>query len=336
MFEKSKTWVLAEHPEGLPDDKTFRLEERVLPVLEAGQVLGKSRWLSVDPYMRGRISKQANYAGGVAIGEHMHGGAVAEVIESRHPDWQPGDLFETISFGWQEYAAVSGDGLTRVDPSLDAPEHAWLSYLGMPGLTALIALDTIGHVKEGDTVLVSAASGAVGQVVGQIAKIRGARAVAVASSQDKLNWCREIGFDAGINYREEENLVRAVAEACPNGIDVFFDNTAGPIHDAAMQNLAMNARVVICGTVSLAGTFEKPDMGERFLRKILVARARVEGFLIFDHLDKYDAARRQLAEWASQGSLTFKTDILDGIEQMPTAFQNILTSQNFGKQVVKV
>lgn len=336
MFEKNLTWVLAEHPEGLPDANTFRLEEQDMPILEDGQVLGKSRWLSVDPYMRGRISSQANYAGGVAIGEAMHGGAVAEVVDSRHPDWQPGDLFETIGFGWREYAAVPGDGLTRVDPSFDVPEHAWLSYLGMPGLTALIALDLIGHVKEGETVLVSAASGAVGQVVGQIAKIRGARAVAIASSQDKLDWCREIGFDAGINYRSEENLVRAVAEACPNGIDVFFDNTAGPIHDAAMQNLAMNARVIICGTISLAGTFEKPDMGERFLRKILVSRARVEGFLIFDHLDKYDAARRQLAEWAAAGKLTFKTDVLDGIESMPTAFQNILTSQNFGKQVVRI
>lgn len=336
MTGTNKTWVLAEHPTGMPDDRTFRLEEREIPDLSDGQVLGRSRWLSVDPYMRGRISKQANYAGGVSVGEAMHGGAVAEVVESRHPDWQPGDLFETIGFGWREYAAVSGDGLTRVDPSIDAPEHAWLSYLGMPGLTALIALDTIGKVKEGETVLVSAASGAVGQVVGQIGKIRGARAVAVASSQDKLDWCREIGFDAGINYREVPNLGRAVADACPDGVDVFFDNTAGPIHDAAMNNLALGARVIICGTISLAGQFDAPDIGERFMRKILVARARMEGFLIFDHITRYPEARRQLAQWEQEGKLTFRTDVLEGIEQMPTAFLNLLTSQNFGKQVVRV
>ncbi|HAJ18473.1 MAG TPA: NADP-dependent oxidoreductase, partial [Rhodospirillaceae bacterium] len=154
------------------------------------------------------------------------GAAVAEVIESHHPDWKPGDLFETIKFGWREYAAVPGDGLTRVDPSL-GPEHAYLSYLGMPGLTALIALDLIGDVKPGETVLVSAASGAVGQVVGQIAKIRGARAVAVASSQEKLDWCATLGFDAGINYRTQDDLAAAIKQACPKGVDVFFDNTAG-------------------------------------------------------------------------------------------------------------
>jgi NADPH-dependent curcumin reductase CurA len=335
MSDINKTWVLAEHPEGMPTLDTWRMEERPIPAAEEGQVVGKARWLSVDPYMRGRISKAANYAGGVGIGEAMHGGAVAEVVESKHPDWRPGDLFETIGFGWRDYAVVSGDGLTRVDPSL-GPEHAWLSYLGMPGLTAHLALETIGKVKEGETVLVSAASGAVGQVVGQIAKINGARAVAVASSPEKLAWCRDLGYDAGIDYRATEDLTAAVAEACPGGVDVFFDNTAGPIHDAVMRNLALNARIIICGTISLAGQFDAPDMGERFLRKILVARATMQGFLIFDHVDRYEAARRDLARWAGEGRLKFKTDILDGIENMPRAFLNLLTSKNFGKQVVRV
>jgi NADPH-dependent curcumin reductase CurA len=335
MSDINKTWVLAEHPEGMPTLDTWRMEERPIPAAEEGQVVGKARWLSVDPYMRGRISKAANYAGGVGIGEAMHGGAVAEVVESKHPDWRPGDLFETIGFGWRDYAVVSGDGLTRVDPSL-GPEHAWLSYLGMPGLTAHLALETIGKVKEGETVLVSAASGAVGQVVGQIAKINGARAVAVASSPEKLAWCRDLGYDAGIDYRATEDLTAAVAEACPGGVDVFFDNTAGPIHDAVMRNLALNARIIICGTISLAGQFDAPDMGERFLRKILVARATMQGFLIFDHVDRYEAARRDLARWAEEGRLKFKTDVLDGIETMPRAFLNLLTSKNFGKQVVRV
>jgi len=335
VTDSNRTWVLAAHPDGMPGLETFRLEEHAIPTLAEGQVLGKSRWLSVDPYMRGRISAQANYAGGVKPGEAMQGGAVAEVVESRHPDWKPGDLFETIQFGWRDYAAVPGDGLTRVDPTL-GPEHAWLSYLGMPGLTALIALDTIGNVQEGETVLVSAASGAVGQVVGQIAKIRGARAVAVASSTEKLDWCRDLGFDAGINYRTAPDLRAAVAAACPKGVDVFFDNTAGPIHDAVMHTLALNARIIICGTISLAGQFDQPDMGERFLRKILVARARMQGFLIFDHQDLYAAARQQLAEWAATDRLRFRTDILDGLEQMPQAFLKLLTSKNFGKQVVRI
>jgi len=335
MTTNNKTWILDHHPDGMPTLDTFRMETNDIPRAAEGEVLGKALWLSVDPYMRGRISAQANYAGGVAIGEAMHGAAVAEVVESNHPDWKPGDLFETIKFGWREYAAVPGDGLTRVDPSL-GPEHAYLSYLGMPGVTALIALDLIGDVKPGETVLVSAASGAVGQVVGQIAKIRGARAIAVASSQEKLDWCAKLGFDAGINYRTEDDLAAAIKQACPKGVDVFFDNTAGPIHDAVMNNLAQNARIIICGTISLAGQFEQPDMGERFLRKILVARARMEGFLIFDHLDKFDAAREQLAAWEKAGKLTFKTDIRDGIDAMPQAFLNLLTSQNFGKQVVRI
>jgi NADPH-dependent curcumin reductase CurA len=335
MTTNNKTWILDHHPDGMPTLDTFRMETNDIPRAAEGEVLGKARWLSVDPYMRGRISAQANYAGGVAIGEAMHGAAVAEVVESNHPDWKPGDLFETIKFGWREYAAVPGDGLTRVDPSL-GPEHAYLSYLGMPGVTALIALDLIGDVKPGETVLVSAASGAVGQVVGQIAKIRGARAIAVASSQEKLDWCAKLGFDASINYRTEDDLAAAIKQACPKGVDVFFDNTAGPIHDAVMNNLAQNARIIICGTISLAGQFEQPDMGERFLRKILVARARMEGFLIFDHLDKFDAAREQLAAWEKAGKLTFKTDIRDGIDAMPQAFLNLLTSQNFGKQVVRI
>lgn len=335
MSDTNKTWVLAEHPDGMPTLDTWRLEEQAIPSAADGQVVGKSRWLSVDPYMRGRISKAANYAGGVALGEAMHGGAVAEVVESRHPDWRPGDLFETIGFGWRDYAAVPGDGLTRVDPAM-GPEHAWLSYLGMPGLTAHLALETIGKIQEGETVLVSAASGAVGQVVGQIAKIKGARAVAVASSPDKLAWCRDLGYDAGIDYRATADLGAAVKEACPDGVDVFFDNTAGPIHDAVMNNLSLGARIIICGTVSLAGQFDAPDMGERFLRKILVARATMQGFLVFDHLARYDEARRDLAAWAADGRLKFKTDILDGIERMPEAFLNILTSKNFGKQVVRI
>lgn len=341
MSETNRAWVLANHPDGMPQTSDWRMEEHDRPTPADGEVLARAIYLSVDPYMRGRISKASNYAAGVGLGEVMHGGAVAEIVESRHPDWKPGDIVETMGFGWQEMAvldagAKGANGLRRVDPSL-GPIHAYLSYLGMPGVTAWISLDRIGDIKAGQTVLVSAASGAVGQVVGQIAKDKGARAVAIASSREKLDWCRDIGFDAGINYRERaDDLVDAVKEACPDGVDLFFDNTAGPIHDAAMKNLALNARIIICGMVANAGSFDKPDMGERHLRRILVARARMEGFLIFDHMDRWPEAREALAAMANDGRLTFRTDALDGIEHMPQAFINLLTSRNFGKQVVRV
>lgn len=341
MSDTNRAWVLANHPDGMPATSDWRMEETPRPTPGEGQVLARAIYLSVDPYMRGRISKAANYAAGVGIGDVMQGGAVAEIVESKHPDWKAGDIVETMGFGWREWAVLDpatggANGLRRVDPAL-GPIHAYLSYLGMPGVTAWISMDMIGEPKAGETVLVSAASGAVGQVVGQIAKDKGARAVAIASTKEKLDWCREIGFDAGINYRERaDDLTDAVKEACPDGVDIYFDNTGGPIHDAAMRNLALNARIIICGMVSKADAFDKPDIGERPMRRLLVARARMEGFLIFDHMDRWDEARRELAAMAADGRLKFRTDTLDGIEQMPQAFINLLTSRNFGKQVVRV
>ena len=334
MQDKNQQWRLASYPTGMPVQENWQLSHAPIPEPGDQQVLARAVYLSVDPYMRGRISAKQGYAKGVGIGDVMCGGAVAEVIASNHPDWQSGQLIETINFGWQEYAVLDTQGLTRVDPSIGAP-HAWLSYLGMPGITAWIAFHGVGNPQPGETVLVSAASGAVGQVVGQLAKAAGCHAVAIASTEAKLEWCMDLGYDAGINYRESNNLAADIKQACPNGIDIFFDNTAGPIHDGAMQNLALNARIIIVGTISLAGQFEQPDMGERFLRQILVSRAKVEGFLVFDHLDRYDEARRALASSAKNGQLEFRTDFMDGIESMPEAFLKLLHSKNMGKQLVR-
>ena len=335
MTETSRAWVLASHPTGIPAPDNWRLEEQPLPDPGAGEVLARAVYLSVDPYMRGRISAKANYAAGVGIGDVMHGGGVAEVLRSNHPDWMPGDHIETIGFGWRDKAVLSGDGLTRVDPAL-APLHAYLSYLGMPGRTAWLALTDIGEVQPGETVLISAASGAVGQVAGQIVKTKGGRAVAVAGSEEKLAWCRDLGYDAGVNYRAVEDLGTAIGEACPDGIDVFFDNTAGRIHDAVMKRLNLGARIIICGTISLASKFDEPDIGERFLRQILVSRARVQGFLVFDHLARYPEANAAIAAMADAGQLKFKTDIEEGLEAMPGAFIALLTGENFGKKVVRI
>ncbi len=334
MSIKNRYWVLASYPEGMPVENNWRLESKEISDVPNNHILARALYLSVDPYMRGRISAKQGYAKGVELGSVMCGGAVAEIIESNHPDWHPGELVETINFGWQEYAVLATDGLTRVDPDI-GPPHAWLSYLGMPGITAWIALNSVGKPKSGETVLVSAASGAVGQVVGQLAKSYGCRAVAVASSQTKLDWCTNLGYDAGVNYRASNDLNADIRQACPKGVDIYFDNTAGPIHDAAMQNLALRARVIVVGTISLAGKFDEPDTGERFLRQILVNRARIEGFLVFDHLEMYPEARRTLAHSAAHGQLVFKTDFMDGIESMPAAFLKLLHSENMGKQLVR-
>ena len=335
MTDTNRRWVLANYPEGMPTEADWRLEEAPLRDPRDGQVLIRSLYLSVDPYMRGRISPAKNYAASVELGGVMRGGGVGEVVASKHPDWKPGDIAESMGFGWQEFPVLKGEHLRRIDPSI-APIQSAVSYLGMPGLTAYFALLDLGRPKPGETVLVSAASGAVGQVVGQIAKNMGCRAIAIASSEAKLDWCREIGYDGGINYREAGDLGAAVAEMCPSGVDIYFDNTGGPIHDAAMQNLAMKARIIICGMVSLSDKFDQPDIGLRHHRQLLINRARMEGFLVSDYADRFDEGIRQLAAWHGEGRLKFREDVMEGIESMPVAFLRLLTSENFGKQLVKL
>lgn len=335
MSNEMKRWVLASHPKGMPVQENWTLETAPMPEPKDGEVLTRAIYLSVDPYMRGRISARANYAAGVAVGDVMHGGGVGIVVESNDDSLKPGDVVESMRFDWQEYNVQKAEDLRKVDPDF-GPIHSALSYLGLPGLTAYFTLLGAGEMKSGDDVLISAASGAVGQVAGQIAQIKGARAIAVASSDEKLDWCKDLGYADGINYRTAPNLDGAVADLFPDGVDVFLDNTAGPIHDAVMRNLALNARVVICGTVSLADKFDEPDIGERFLRNIMVARATVRGFLLFDYKTELESARRELSDWAKEGKLRHREDVMMGIEAMPKAFLRLLNSENFGKQLVQV
>jgi NADPH-dependent curcumin reductase CurA len=340
MTSINQRWLLAAYPEGMPSAETWKLDLQPVPEPGPGQILVKAKWLSIDPYMRGRMSRAANYAKGVELGEVMQGGGVGVVVASKHPAWKTGDIAESMSFGWQECSLLTpglpgASGVNRIDAAI-APIESSLSWLGMPGLTAYFGLLDVGRPRPGDTVVVSAASGAVGQLVGQIAKLAGCRAVAIAGSDDKLQWCREIGFDAGINYRKSSDLTAAVKEACPQGVDVFFDNTGGPIHDAVMKNLALAARVVICGRVALASQFGKPDIGERFMGQLLVTRASVHGFIVFDWWHRRDEALRRLVQWNRAGHLRYKEDVLDGIERMPEAFLRLLTGKNFGKQLVRI
>ena len=333
-------WLLAKHPEGLPDQSCWTLNAAAVPEPGPGQILVKARFLSVDPYMRGRISRRGNYAKGVAIGEVMRGGGVGEVVASNHPGWKTGEVAESMEFGWQEWSILtpgrSGpEGVNRIDPAL-APVESSLSWLGMPGLTAYVGLIEVARPRPGDTVVVSAASGAVGQLVGQIAKLAGCRVVAIAGSDEKLAWCRSLGFDEGINHRTTGDLTAAVKASCPDGVNVFFDNTGGPIHDAVMRALAIGARVVVCGRIALAGRYEVPDIGERFLGHLIVSRATIAGFLVFDWWHRREEALARLSSWHRAGRLYYREDVLDGIERMPEAFLRLLNGENFGKQLVRV
>lgn len=331
----NRHWVLSRYPDGMPTPDCWQLQTSEMPTPGDGQMLVETCYLSVDPYMRGRISPQKNYAQSVEIGETMHGGGVGRVIESRHPDFAVGDFVESMTFGWQEYTVLDAAGTRVVDPSL-GPIHSSLSYLGMPGLTAYFGLLRVANLQPGDNVVVSAASGAVGQIVGQIAKLMGARAIGVAGRDDKLAWCRELGFDETINYRTESDLTAAIANACPSGVDVYFDNTGGDILDAVMNNLAQRARIVICGTISQAATFGQPDIGIRHMRNILVARARMEGLLVFDFLNDYPRALKALSHWSNIGLLRHREDISEGISSVPESFIRVLNGENFGKQLIRI
>lgn len=335
----NRSWVLDSHPEGPARAGNFRLVENPVPEPGQGQILVRTLWLSMDPYMRGRISPARNYTAGVRPGETMQGGGVGEVIASNHADWQVGDLVESMNLGWQEFAVIAPDqggtsAANRVLPG--TPPQAALSWLGMPGLTAYIGLFEIGRPKPGDTVVVSAASGAVGQIAGQIARLMGARVVAVAGSDDKLDYCRSIGFAAGINYRTAPDLTAAIAEACPAGVDFFFDNTGGPIHDAVLANLANFARVAIVGRIAVIDKPASEDIGLRSSARLIVTRATVQGLFVFDWWHRREEAFAHLLKWHRQGHLKFREDVLDGIDAAPEAFLRMMSGRNKGKQLVRL
>lgn len=336
MPDSNRQWRLVSYPEGMPSESDWEMSEGPIPEPGEGEMLVRAIYLDVPPGMRGRISPQKNYAAGVSPGDVMMGGAIGEVLHSNTPAYKQGEIVATnFSFGWQEFAVLPPEAVRRVDPSV-APLPCWLDFLGLNGVTAYFGLLDAAGMKPGDTVVISAAAGSVGQVAGQIARLSGCRAIAVTSSEEKIARCRELGYDDGINYRTAPDLAAAIARACPDGVDVFFDNTAGPIHDAVMQNLATNARITVCGTVSLADGFGKPDTGPRFMRQILVARARIQGFLVTDYQQRFPQAWARLANWHREGSLRSEFDIAEGFESTPNAFLRVLTSKNMGKQLVRV
>ncbi|HWE73702.1 MAG TPA: NADP-dependent oxidoreductase [Stellaceae bacterium] len=337
----NQRFLLAERPEGRAvRESDFRFESTPLPEPGDGQLVLRTLFLSLDPYMRGRMSAARSYAPPVEIGGVMAGEVVAEVLGSRAPGFAPGDIVLAYA-GWQSHAVLPAKGCEKIDRArLGAlPLSYLLGVLGMPGATAYFALDTIGKPKAGETVLISAASGAVGQVAGQIAKLKGCKVIATAGAADKLQYVtRELGFDIGVDYKSKDTaaLSAELAQHAPNGIDVFFDNVGGVLHDAVMLNLALNARTIICGAISAYDRLGQPDTGPRSNRQLLVKRALVQGFLVSDHRARWSEFRAQMAEWLTAGKIKYREDIVDGIEATPRAFIGLLSGANRGKLLVRV
>jgi NADPH-dependent curcumin reductase CurA len=324
--------VLARRPPAEVAEADFRVEE--VPVPEPGprEVLVRVVYMSLDPYMRGRMRDAASYAAPVGIGEVMTGGTVGEVVKSNHPGFKVGDIVED-RLGWQEYAIGPGPAMRKVDATL-APISTANGVLGMPGMTAYFGLFDVGQPKAGETVVVSAASGAVGQIVGQLAKIAGCRAVGIAGGAKKCAFVKDtLGFDACIDYKAEKDLTAAVKAACPNGVDVYFDNVGGVVSDAVFLNLNFWARVALCGSISQYNTTEP---GPRLLGAFVGKRVTMRGFIVWDFNGKYEPARRQMGEWVRSGRVKYKEDIVEGIENAPPAFVGLLRGDNFGKLQVKL
>ncbi|MCC7046571.1 MAG: NADP-dependent oxidoreductase [Alphaproteobacteria bacterium] len=332
----AKQIVLAQRPQGMPKPSDFRVESVPMPKPEHGQALVRVIYLSIDPYMRGRISGVASYAKGVDPGDVMVGGCVGQVVEAKGSQLKPGDFVEG-PMGWRSHAVLPANLLRRLDPAA-APISTANGVLGMPGMTAYFALLDVCQPRAGDTVVVSAASGAVGQVVGQIAKIAGCRVVGIAGGARKCAFVREeLGFDAAVDYKAEKDLGAALKAAAPNGVDVYFDNVGGEIHDTVMTQIRLNARIVVCGTISTYNN--KPgegDIGPRQLRRLLVNRARIQGFLVWDYNQRYPEGMARIAQWIKEGRIKYREDFVDGLEKAPHALIAVLEGGNFGKMNVRV
>jgi NADPH-dependent curcumin reductase CurA len=327
--------ILSSRPTGIPQAEHFTLVETPVPVPAEGQVLVRNLYLSVEPAMRGWVNAVANYSEPVAIGAVMRSLAIGRVEASRDPSYAPGDIVTGL-FGWQDYAAVPARGIDRkLDPESGLPITTALGVLGLNGLTAYFALLDIGQPKAGETVVVSTAAGSVGSCVGQIAKIKGCRAVGIAGGPVKTRQCLEdFGYDAAIDYKAD-GLEAALDAACPKGIDVYFDNTSGPISDAVLRRLAVGARVIICGTASIA-SWDPIPQGPRVERHLLVKRARMQGFLVFDYIRQYAQARRELEGWVREGRIRYLEDILEGIERAPDSIAGLYRGENLGKRLIRI
>ena len=333
---QAKRIVLASRPVGEPKPSDFRIEEIPVPAPRPGQVLLRTIWLSLDPYMRGRISDAASYAQPVPIGGVIEAGTVCEVIASNNPAFAKGDIVLARA-GWQTHALSDGKGLAKIDPKL-APISTAVGVLGMPGMTAYTGLLDIGRPQPGETVVVAAASGAVGSAVGQIARIKGARAVGIAGGKDKCEFVKnELGFDHCVDHRDPD-LAARLKDACPKGIDVYFENVGGAVFDAVFPLLNPFARVPVCGLIAHYNDTEAkpPKWAASLMRAILTKRLTFRGFIVSDFAARHADFLRDMSQWVREGKVKYREFVTEGLDSAPAAFMGLLKGANFGKQLVRV
>ena len=331
---RNRQVLLKSRPVAIPQALDFEIVETPVPVPGPGQVLVRNVYLSVEPAMRGWVSAAANYSEPVAIGAVMRSFAVGQIVTSNAADWPVG-TWVTGLFGWQDYAVVSPKAIQRRVEETGLPHPTALGVLGMNGLTAHYGLLQIGQPKAGETVVVSTAAGAVGSCVGQIAKIHGCKTIGIAGSETKRKLCLDrFGFDQAVDYKSTA-FKQQLATACAGGVDVYFDNTAGAISDAVMAHLNPGARIVICGTASVA-SWEPFPLGPRVERHLLVKRARMQGFVIFDHTDQFEGALKDLRAWVHAGKIQYLEEVLDDIEHAPDAIAGLYRGENLGKRIIRL
>ncbi|HSM42866.1 MAG TPA: NADP-dependent oxidoreductase [Afifellaceae bacterium] len=331
---KNRRIILKERATGLPGPKNFELVESEAPEPAVGQVLVRNRFVSVDPAMKGWISVAKNYAS-VETGATMRAFGVGEVVESRHPDFRQGDFASGFT-GWQDYGIAddSQPFFRKVDPA-DGPRSTALGIFGISGLTAWFGLLDIGRPKAGETLVVSTAAGAVGSAVGQIGRLKGCRTVGIAGGPAKTALCTDVfGYDAAIDYKGEKDLAGALAAACPDGIDIYYDNVGGATLDTVMTMINLGARIIICGTAATE-SWSPPPQGMRLERAILVARAKVQGFIIFDYAERFPEALDDLRAWVKSGDLAWREEIVDGLENAPEALASLYRGANMGRLLVR-
>lgn len=334
----NRRFVLAKRPEGMPTSEDIVLQEGEVPQPAKDQVLLRTLYLSLDPYMRGRMDDAESYSAPLEIGDVIVGATVCRVEKSEHPDYQQGDLVLAYT-GWQDYALSDGEALQKLDADMNHPSYA-LGLLGMPGFTGYMGLTDIGNPQKGETVVVAAASGAVGSVVGQVAKLRGARIVGIAGGADKCRYVTEtLKFDACIDHKAPD-FAEQLKKACPQGIDVYFENVGGAVFDAVLPLLNTKARVPVCGVISQYNGQNSAFTEDRLpllMGTILKKRLRVQGFIIAqDYGDRYTEFYQQMRQWLSDGKIQFREDVVDGLENAVEAFRGLLSGKNFGKLIIKV
>jgi NADPH-dependent curcumin reductase CurA len=330
----NRQFKLAARPVGLPKESDFSLAEAKMPVAGEGQAVVKTAYVSVDPYMRGRITGVRTYADPVNVGDVMAGGAVGQVVESRSAALAPGD-FVLGQWGWQEYAAVEGARVQKLDPKL-APVSTALGVLGMPGVTAYFGFLDICQPKPGETVVVSGAAGAVGSLVGQIAKIKGCHVIGIAGADAKVGWLvNDLGCDSAFNYKTTPDFTAKLKELAPKGIDCYFDNVGGSITDAVFPLMNLFGRMSICGQISQYN-LEKPEPGPRILSQVLVKQLKVEGFIVTRFQNRWAEGITQMAQWLREGKLKHREEVVEGFENTAKAFIGMLQGENTGKMLVKV